>query len=145
MSTCFEPCARPRWQRGDMLIEALVGVLLLCILGAGMVYVATQLTGAQRDARIEGMAVIGMRQLLREHGEGLCDGASSRPMAVGGDDLALEVNVDVACQAGTTVQVQASGVGSMAVDMPRQITLSLAPEALGLPADGVSLVVGTHQ
>lgn len=156
MSTCSEPRpmlgrrgrdpgSRPPSQRGDMLVEALVGVLLLCILGAGMVYVATQLTGAQRDARIEGMAVISMRQLLREHGEGLCDGASTVPMMVGGDDLALQVDVDVACQAATTVQVQASGVGSMAVEMPREIRLSLAPESLGLPADGVSLVVGTHQ
>ena len=144
MSTCSEPRG-PRAQRGDMLVEALVGLLLLCILGVGMVVVATQVTGAQRDARVEGMAVISMRQLLREQGEALCSGASTRAIPVGGDDLALQVEVDVACAPGATVQVQASGAGSTAVAMPREITLTLAPEALGLPADGVELVVGTHQ
>lgn len=144
MSTCSESRG-PRTQRGDMLVEALVGLLLLCVLGVGMVYVATQVSGAQRDARVEGMAVISMRQLLREQGEALCAGAATRSIPVGGDDLALQVEVDVACAPGATVQVQASGAGSTAVAMPREITLTLAPEALGLPADGVDLVVGTHQ
>lgn len=144
MSTCSERRG-PRAQRGDMLVEALVGLLLLAILGVGMVVVATRVTGAQRDARVEGMAVISMRQLLREQGEALCAGAATRSIPVGGDDLALEVEVDVACAPGATVQVQASGAGSTAVAMPREITLTLAPEALGLPADGVDLVVGTHQ
>ena len=52
MSTCSESRG-PRTQRGDMLVEALVGRLLLCVLGVGMVYVATQVTGAQRDARVD--------------------------------------------------------------------------------------------
>ena len=150
MSTCCDPGPRghaglARAQRGDMLMEALVGLLLLCILGVGMVYVGTQVTGAQRDARIEGMAVISMRQLLREEGEALCSGPPTRTIPVGGDDLALQVQVAVACAPGGTLQVQASGAGSTAVALPRAITLRLAPEALGLPADGVDLVVGTHQ
>ena len=145
MSTFSEHGARLRAQRGDMMVEALVGVLLLCILGGGMVDVATQVMGAQRDSRIEGMAVISMRQLLREHGETLCDGPATRSIAVGGDDLGLDVDVTVACQAATTVQVQASGAGTLAVAMPREVRITLPPEALGLPADGVALVVGTHQ
>lgn len=145
MWTCSDPGRRAR-QRGDMLMEALVGVLLLCILGGGMAWVATSVLGAQRDTRMQGLAVVSMRQLLRERGETLCAEPASLPLRVGGDDLALDTQVEVVCEAAAPlVQVHATGSPVITVAAPRRVSLRLAPEALGLPPDGQPLVVGTQQ
>jgi type II secretory pathway pseudopilin PulG len=149
MSTCYDRAGARRAgrarQRGDMLMEALVALLLLSVLGGGLVYVATNVMGAQRDTRMEGLAVVSMRQLLRTEGEALCAGPATRRIRIGGDDLALEVDARVTCDASAPqVAVQASGTSAITVEAPRAISLSLPATALGLPA-GADIVVGTRQ
>ena len=145
MWICSEAQRRAR-QRGDMLLESLVALLLLGLLGAGMAAVATSVLSAQRDTRMQGLAVVAMRQLLRNDGELLCTGPATRTVRVGGDDLALEVPVSVSCEsAAPLVEVRATGTASVTVAAPRAVTLSLRPEALGLSEGGGPIVVGTHQ
>jgi len=147
MSTCSERTRRRRaLQRGDMLMEALIAVLLLGLLGAGMGAVATYVLAAQRDTRMQGLAIVAMRQLLRDQGELLCTGPATRTIRVGGDDLALDVPVSITCEAAAPlVQVRATGTAAITVAAPRAVSLHLQPEALGLYPGGGPIVVGTHQ
>ena len=53
-----------RYQRGSVLFEALIGVILSAALGMGMAYSAAATLRAQRYANLESMAVLQMRGLL---------------------------------------------------------------------------------
>lgn len=53
-----------RHQRGSVLFEALIGVVLSAALGLGMAYSAAATLKAQRYANLESMAVLQMRGLL---------------------------------------------------------------------------------
>lgn len=153
MSTCsdaFTADERParalarRRQGGDMLLEALLGVLLLSVLGVGMVQVAANIQGAQRDTRVGGLAVIELRRLLREEGMDLCDGPTTRQVALGGV-ASLTVDVRVVCDpAPPQVTVSATGAGVITVEAPPAVMLSVDAEQLGL-GQGPPLMVGTQQ
>lgn len=146
MWTFSDPAPRRARQRGDMLMEALIALLLLGLLGAGMGAVATSVLAAQRDTRMQGLAVVSMRQLLRDEGELLCTRPATRMLRVGGDDLALDVPVNVRCEpAALLVQVRATGAAAVTVAAPLAVSLSMQPEALGLSEGGGPIVVGTHQ
>ena len=53
-----------RRQRGSMLIEAMVGVVVSASLGLGMSYGAARALAVQRNASTQNMAVLQMRGLL---------------------------------------------------------------------------------
>ena len=57
--------ARPGWrQRGSMLFEALVGLMLSAALGLGMAYSAARALSAQRYHSTQTMAVLALRGML---------------------------------------------------------------------------------
>jgi len=62
------PPATVRLQRGSMLLEALVGVLLSAALGLGMAYSAARALNAQRYASTQNLAVMDMRLSLATSG-----------------------------------------------------------------------------
>lgn len=142
MSTCSE--RTPRRQRGDMLVESLVGLLLLAIVGAGMGTMAARMQASQRDAKVEALAVVTLRQLLREQGEALCDGPAARSEPLAGN-TGLVLQVQVRCDAPQSVAVSAAGAGTRVVEAPREVTLAVAAAQLGLAEGSPSLVVGTTQ
>ena len=55
-------------QRGDALLEALVGILLLAILGLGLSYAAARMLASQRYAATHGIVVAQMRNALETQG-----------------------------------------------------------------------------
>jgi len=57
-------CQGLRQQRGSVLFEALIGVILSAALGLGMAYSAAATLKAQRYANLENMTVLQMRGLL---------------------------------------------------------------------------------
>ena len=57
-------CQGLRQQRGSVLFEALIGVVLSAALGLGMAYSAAATLKAQRYANLESMTVLKMRGLL---------------------------------------------------------------------------------
>lgn len=57
-----------RWQRGSMLIEALVGIVLSAALGLGMAYSAARALNAQRYTSTQNLAVMDMRVSLATGG-----------------------------------------------------------------------------
>ena len=71
MSTCFD--VAPRRQRGDVLIEALVGVLIAGIVGAGMASLMAKAMSAGYDARINSRVVSEVQDLLQRPGRDICD------------------------------------------------------------------------
>ena len=142
MWNCSDP-TRPARQRGGVLIEALVGVLLTGLLGAGMLHVGGQLAGRQADLRTETLAMVEMRRLLRTRGEGLCDAPGGHRVDIAG----RQVPIQVECQdAPPTVGIAAPGAGTLSVQAPRAVVLRVAARDLGTgAADGPPLVVGTLQ
>jgi len=123
-------CNRRAAQRGDMLLEALAGVLITAIAGAGLAYVASRISVSQYDARIEGLAVEQMRAALQGKGVSLCNGTPDAfvlpngrtvsPQAVCGDPPA--VGLTIGQKAGQSASVQA----------PREVALCVPVSALGL-------------
>ncbi|WP_248747159.1 hypothetical protein [Pseudomonas sp. MWU12-2037] len=70
MSRSSRSAAKP--QRGDILIEALVGILLMAIIGLGITYIASRAAVSQRDMKLENIVVSQMRSLLEQNGALLC-------------------------------------------------------------------------
>ncbi|MCO8165718.1 type II secretion system GspH family protein [Pseudomonas sp. 21LCFQ010] len=70
MSRSFKP-ARHR-QRGDILLESLIGIVLMSIIGLGMTYATSRAAVAQRDMKVQNIAVSQMRDLISLHGQALC-------------------------------------------------------------------------
>ncbi|MBV6753291.1 hypothetical protein KV580_23475 [Pseudomonas chlororaphis] len=62
----------PKPQRGDILVEALFGILLMSIIGLGITYVASRAAVSQRDMKLENIVVSQMRSLLEQNGALLC-------------------------------------------------------------------------
>lgn len=121
-------------QRGDVLLESLVGILLVGILGAGIAHVASRISVSQHDAKLENLVAERLRDRLQRDGLTLCD-APALPIDLAQD---IEVAVTVDCKRTGNVEVGVAGA-LKTVPMPRQITLRATPDDQG------AIEVGTHQ
>ena len=69
---------RPRAQRGDALLEGLVGALLLAIIGLGLTYAAARAVNTQRHASGHHIVLTQMLNALETHGvQHLCSGSGT--------------------------------------------------------------------
>ena len=77
-------CTDPRRaQCGDALLEALVGILLLALLGLGLSHAAARMLAAQRYAAAHGIVVAQMRNALETNGvQDLCSGAATATLPI---------------------------------------------------------------
>ncbi|WP_449467846.1 hypothetical protein [Stenotrophomonas humi] len=138
MSTCFDS---PRRQRGDMMLEALVGVLITSLIGAGLAHVAANMMDNQRDAKVENLVVERLRDNLYSKGVGLCSGSTV--------EIALPTgnrNARVSCEAASA-NVSMVGV-TRAVVAPRRVDLTVSAADLGGrrgSSDDPDLLVSTRQ
>lgn len=87
-----------RQQRGSVLFEALIGVVLSAALGLGMAYSAAATLKAQRYANLESMAVLQMRGLLAAPPSTMSDWCTTK----GGSFSLLLNNVTAAGEAATS-------------------------------------------
>lgn len=85
MSNCSD-----RRQRGNALMEALVGVFIMAVIGAGTAQIAARIAVGQRELRVEGIAVAQLRQMLVTQGPSLC-GSTDRKVLLPDD---VEVTVE---------------------------------------------------
>ena len=87
-------CTDPRRaQRGDALLEALVGILLLALLGLGLSHAAARMLAAQRYAAAHGIVDAQMRNALETQGIAhLCSNPHTFSFTpVGGSAVSVEL------------------------------------------------------
>lgn len=104
-----------RSQRGDVLLEALMAVLIMSIIGAGTAYVTSRIAVSAKNVRTSGAAVAQMRVLLQQYGPALCTGAANNSMA----KVVLPVTygvqpLTVQCPAASAVTINGLSVSSPA-------------------------------
>lgn len=103
---------RNRSQQGDALFEALIGFLLLMVLGLGLSYAAARALNSQRYASTQNIALNQMRGLLQDDAKGLrtlcASGGTTQQVKitpVGGDQLQIPVTASNCAQNDVTVGV----------------------------------------
>lgn len=112
-------------QRGDVMLEALVGVLVAGLLGAGFAHMASGVLRTQHDAKVQNVVVQNLRSQLQTQGIALCGSPDTIvPMPAG-----TQVQATVACTpANVTVSV---GSNAHPVVAPKQIALTVSAAGLG--------------
>lgn len=147
MSICSDPRSsiHARGQRGDVLLEALIGVLLTAIIGGGMAMLAARISTSQTETKLQNLAVEELRARLQADGIALCDG--TYPLSLPSDP-----GVSVDCPDPVDISVWFDGIASpVTVTPPSEITLSVAAASLtpgtatGETDTGTALEIGTHQ
>lgn len=97
-----------RRQRGEMLIEALVGTLLLSLIGLGASYTTSRVLVSQRYLNAQSIAIVQMRALLQRYGAvTLCADPTSAVIVL---PPAQSLTLDVACTDGAAVTVNGSAL-----------------------------------
>ncbi|KPA91582.1 hypothetical protein ACMGT0_27970 [Pseudomonas sp. RHF3.3-3] len=66
-----------RLQRGDVLLESLIGILLMATIGLGITYASSRAAISQRDMKLQNIVVNQMRSLLEQNGALLCSSKAS--------------------------------------------------------------------
>ncbi|HUY04458.1 MAG TPA: hypothetical protein VMV33_14345 [Rhodocyclaceae bacterium] len=101
-----------------MLIDAVIGVLIMSIVGAGTAYVASRVEVGSRDLRAGNIAITHMRELLHQYGPSLCpDGANHGKAQVTMPDGSSH-SLQVTCTA-----MSAATVAGLTVKQPTAVTL----------------------
>lgn len=119
--------AGPRRQRGDVLMESLIGVVLMSVIGLGVTYATSRTLVSQRDMNVQNLAVAQMRNVLQQYGTTLCPGGTNTAKAVLNLPAAVSsstLNLDVTCSAAPTVVVQGVTVDSSQTVPLKNVVLS---------------------
>jgi len=108
-----------RKQQGDALLEALIGMLLIAVLGLGLAYAAGRVMNAQRFAATHGIVLSEMRHRMETTGiKTLCTGGSFtiRPTLI---DSTTPVDVSVSAPACTSPPISvAIADGTLSKTLP---------------------------
>lgn len=113
-------------QRGDFLIESLIGLLLMAIIGMGVVFVTSRISVSQKDMRMQEIAVNQMRAWLLKNGTGPIDiCVDTPPIELPGEDSDVTVEV-IGC--GDTTVATINGVN---IPVPKPLFISVTSDALG--------------
>jgi Tfp pilus assembly protein PilV len=140
MSTSFNP---PRNQRGDMLIESLVGVLVMAVIGAGLAKVSAGVMNSKFDSKMDYLAVEQLRTQMQIQGQALCGGASAIKLP-GADNIPESAAVAVECLPVAAPLAMNSSAGGASITAPPEIALTVASAALKSRND-IPLVVRSNQ
>lgn len=105
-----------RRQRGDMLLEALIGVLLLGLLGLGLTYAASRVLVQQRYANTQDVVLRQMRSTLETQGVAALCAAGSVPLQVATGEQPVNLTPTVACSNHAVTVIAPPGLP--AIDAP---------------------------
>ncbi len=108
-----------------MLIEALIGVVLMAIIGMGITYVTSRATVSQRDMQLQELAVNQMRELLLKNRSGVIDICADTPKL----DLPNLPPIVVEYQNCSKVTATINGVAIP--DIPRPVIIRAQIPTLG--------------
>lgn len=103
-------------QRGDVLLEALVGVVITALIGAGMAHVTARIVNNQHDTAVDTLVVNELRNVMQLSGVDLCvdatplDQKNGLPAALKSDVTLSAKSGSGSCEAATDASVQIGGV-----------------------------------
>ena len=123
-------------QRGDFLVEAVIGLVLVSIVGQGMLFISSRTAASQASLRLQEIAVNQMRSALMQNRSGSIDICSTSPVIVLPNDVSITADVQ-GCDTTTSVVINGTSVSGV----PKPISLSVTSDALG----GQVVVGGTWQ
>ena len=115
-----------RSERGDMLLESLIGILLMLAVGLGLTYSAARMVQAQRDTSLHGLALQAVRNALENAPDLQTFCAAPTATSVAG--MPLQLSCSIVPDANVQVSV---GDGSQTA---LTATLSAMPSAMALSA-----------
>ena len=116
-------------QRGDILIEALIGMLLLAIIGLGLVYIISRVSVSQKDMNLHNLVVSTLREKLQA---GECIGIgieSSFKLVEDGETFSITPH----SQAAPTIEISSSDASlpKKSVTLEPLCSLSVSHSSLG--------------
>lgn len=123
-----------RKQRGDFLLESLIGMVLMAIIGMGVVNVTSKVNKSQRDFKTHSMLVDQMRAQLILNSAGAVDLCANPPQFRTPNDEQLLVEIQ-GCT-GTardmeTAQITVNGQATTIPNIPAPLFISVTSESLG--------------
>lgn len=122
---------KKRKQRGDLLLESLIGMVLMAIIGMGVVFVTSKVSTSQQDMRIHEIIVNKLRADLIKNG-------------TNGFDI-CSANLDFTLPTGQSVDVSAQGCGAPTTATINTVVVNDVPKPIFLMATydtDVEIVVG---
>jgi Tfp pilus assembly protein PilV len=112
--------AIPQRQRGDMLIESMIGMLLMSMMGLAMSMAVGKTSIAQKDMAVRNLAVTQMRDLLQRNGMGTLDLCSQANTIILPNGLTLPVSVS-GC---SPISITVGDIALTGVQAPLKLTVS---------------------
>lgn len=121
-------------QRGDFLLESLIGMVLMAVIGMGVVQVTSKVNVSQKDLRMHSILVDQMRAALILNSAGATNLCSNPPVFNMPNNEQLQIDVQ-GCN-GTTRAVETATISQGGVDVPvtgipQPIFISVTSESLG--------------
>lgn len=113
-------------QRGDFLVEAVIGLILVAIVGQGMLLIASRTAATQATLRVQEMAVSQMRSALMQNRSGSIDICSTSPVIFLPNSVSITADVQ-GCDTTSTVIINGASVSGV----PKPISLSVTSDQLG--------------
>lgn len=92
-----------RKERGDILVESLIGIVLMSIIGLGISYASSRASATQRDMKLQNVAVSQMRNLVALKGKALCTDSSLATITL--PTQANAIGLDVTCTGASAVNI----------------------------------------
>lgn len=142
-----------RRQRGNVLLESLIGVAITAIIGAGTATIAARISVGQHEFRAKSITVSQVRQVLLTSGDSVC-GSTGHAIRMPTADahVTASASIAIACAAAPSFTVQPAvndpaAPASLAVTGLRPVTARVRLSALGIKAGDAdaAIVVGTLQ
>lgn len=114
-----------RKQRGDFLLEALIGMVLMAVVSMGVVYATSKASVSQRDMQVQEIAIAQLRTRLQS-GIDLCAANQSIDLP-GGATAAIDTQgCDGASPASLTAEIR----GKSITGVPSPVVMSASLGAL---------------
>lgn len=115
-------------QRGDLLIESLIGMVLMAIIGMGVVFVTSKMSVSQKDMRIQEIVVNQLRAYLINNGTGTINLCAVEP-AVNVPGIQITSDHITVHGCGATITAMVDGVA--VANVPRPLVISVNHPNLG--------------
>lgn len=122
-------CALPKRQKGSMILESLIGLLILGIIGGGILHTTARVATAQQELAVNNIAMNQLRSMLvsRASASGdLCTGNHS--LTLPGQTTATRIAVNGCTSANmsiTGVQIGGTALGAQTVTAVQPLVLEM--------------------